>query len=280
MEEMMDSGTTNYKVALLAGGAAGTSVDVILFPLDTIKTRLQSEAGFRAAGGLKGIYSGLLSAALGSAPSAAMFFLAYETSKKNLKLLSGRNDRFLDAANHMASASIGEVAACLIRVPVEVVKQRTQTLTASSSFKTFRTVVGAEGLRGFYRGYLTTVLREIPFSMIQFPLWEFLKFRWAEHQGVASVTAWQASVCGAIAGGTSAAITTPLDVAKTRVMLAERGSLEAQGNMVAVLRQVALDKGVKGLFAGLVPRVLWISVGGAIFLGVYDRVRISSSRFL
>ena len=40
-----------------------------------------------------------------------------------------------------------------------------------------------EGLAGFYRGYLTTVAREIPFSLIQFPLWEELKRRWTEVTG-------------------------------------------------------------------------------------------------
>jgi len=47
---------------------AGTAVDVALFPLDTIKTRLQSSQGFFKAGGFKGVYSGLSAAAAGSAP--------------------------------------------------------------------------------------------------------------------------------------------------------------------------------------------------------------------
>lgn len=51
-----------------AGGCAGTAVDVTLFPLDTIKTRLQSSQGFFKAGGFRGIYSGLGAAAIGSAP--------------------------------------------------------------------------------------------------------------------------------------------------------------------------------------------------------------------
>lgn len=271
---MRKPATVNYKMALLAGGAAGTSVDVILFPLDTIKTRLQSEAGFRASGGFRGVYSGLFSAALGSAPSAAMFFLAYETSKSSLAVFNPAKDMRLNAATHMVSASVGEVAACLVRVPVEVVKQRTQILSTASSFSTFKRTMSAEGIRGFYRGYFTTVFREIPFSMIQFPLWEFLKSWWVEHQHGLPIAAWQSSVCGAVAGGTSAALTTPLDVAKTRVMLAERGTMEAKGHMTAVLRQVAAEKGVQGLFAGVVPRVLWISLGGAIFLGVYEKVRI------
>ena len=34
---------------------------------------------------------------------------------------------------------------------------------------------------------------------------------------------WQGAVCGACAGAVAAALTTPLDVAKTRVMLAKVG---------------------------------------------------------
>ena len=52
-----------------AGGVAGTTVDVVLFPLDTIKTRLQSKHGFWRAGGFHRIYAGILPAAAGSAPS-------------------------------------------------------------------------------------------------------------------------------------------------------------------------------------------------------------------
>lgn len=47
---------------------AGTSVDVALFPLDTVKTRLQASEGFFKAGGFRGIYAGISAAAAGSAP--------------------------------------------------------------------------------------------------------------------------------------------------------------------------------------------------------------------
>jgi len=43
--------------------------------------------------------------------------------------------------------------------------------------------------------------------------------RWSEVQQC-PVQPWQSAVCGAFAGGFSAAVTTPLDVAKTRIMLA------------------------------------------------------------
>lgn len=52
-----------------AGGCAGMCVDLTLFPLDTIKTRLQSQQGFYKAGGFRGIYAGVPSAAVGSFPN-------------------------------------------------------------------------------------------------------------------------------------------------------------------------------------------------------------------
>lgn len=63
---------------MIAGGLAGTSVDVALFPIDTVKTRLQSPDGFWKSGGFRGIYRGIGAAAVGSAPGASLFFTTYE----------------------------------------------------------------------------------------------------------------------------------------------------------------------------------------------------------
>eukprot|EP00054_Salpingoeca_dolichothecata_P018087 m.110560 g.110560 ORF g.110560 m.110560 type:complete len:138 (-) comp22727_c0_seq5:553-966(-) len=95
---------TPFVVALMAGGCAGITVDVCLFPLDTLKTRLQAEAGFRQAGGFRGIYRGLLATAAGSGPSAAAFFGTYETTRKYLNKAFPQHTHF----NPMACASAGE----------------------------------------------------------------------------------------------------------------------------------------------------------------------------
>jgi solute carrier family 25 S-adenosylmethionine transporter 26 len=54
---------------LQAGGTAGITVDVALFPLDTLKTRLQSPCGFFESGGFRHLYKGVGTAAIGSAPT-------------------------------------------------------------------------------------------------------------------------------------------------------------------------------------------------------------------
>ena len=43
-------------------------------------------------------------------------------------------------------------------------------------------VRATNGLYGFYRGYWSMIAREIPFSFIQFPLWEGLKVGYSTHR--------------------------------------------------------------------------------------------------
>jgi solute carrier family 25 S-adenosylmethionine transporter 26 len=259
---------SDFYTAMFAGACAGLAVDISLFPLDTIKTRLQSEQGFLKAGGFRGIYSGLSSAAVGSAPNAAIFFVSYEFAKHKLETRLPSSP-----VVHMTAASFGEVMACVVRVPMEVIKQRAQSNRHHlTSLSVLKQTLRQDGFLGLYRGYFTTIFREIPFSFIQFPLWEYLKQKWSKHQGH-EVQPWQSSICGAFSGGVAASVTTPLDVAKTRVMLAESGSALAKGHMIYALRCIWIERGVKGLFAGVAPRTMWISIGGAVFLGAYDKVK-------
>ncbi|EDV92849.1 S-adenosylmethionine mitochondrial carrier protein homolog [Drosophila grimshawi] len=257
--------------ALVAGGVAGFVVDIVLFPIDTVKTRLQSELGFWRAGGFRGIYKGIAPAAAGSAPTAALFFCAYECGKQLLSNASNTKD---SPYVHMAAASAAEVLACLIRVPVEIAKQRSQTLLGHKQHQTAVQILlrayRTEGLRrGIYRGFGSTIMREIPFSLIQFPLWEYLKRQWTPMTGYGS-TPLTVALCGAVAGGISAALTTPLDVVKTRIMLADRESATRRRNIPSILHGIYMERGLSGLFAGVVPRVLWITLGGAFFFGFYD----------
>jgi solute carrier family 25 (mitochondrial S-adenosylmethionine transporter), member 26 len=242
-------------------------VDVALFPIDTIKTRLQSERGFWRSGGFRGIYKGLGATATGSTPTAALFFFTYESIKS---FLMQRTTKDQTPFVHMLAASCGEVVACLIRVPVEIAKQRKQAMlvrTETSSLQILYQAFRQEGVRkGIYRGFGITIMREVPFSLIQFPLWEYLKVQWQPTTGL-PLNPISVAVCGAISGGIAAGLTTPLDVLKTRIMLAESSRPTSAPR---ILMSIYRENGIRGLFAGFVPRVLWITLGGAIFFGVYD----------
>ncbi|CEG69395.1 hypothetical protein RMATCC62417_05480 [Rhizopus microsporus] len=255
------------KQAMLAGACAGTAVDTVLFPLDTIKTRLQSQHGFIASGGFRGIYSGLLSAVIGSAPNASLFFVTYEATKRVLSTT-------LDHAplTHMIAASCGETIACTVRVPTEVIKQRMQTKQFTSTSAAVSHVLRTEGILGMYRGFLSTVAREIPFTCIQFPLYEYFKQSYAVMKG-RRTEPYEAAFMGSIAGGIAAGVTTPLDVCKTRIMLSHKNQASGKhyDGIISTMKRIVAEEGPRALFSGVGPRIMWISIGGSIFLGVYEK---------
>jgi solute carrier family 25 (mitochondrial S-adenosylmethionine transporter), member 26 len=302
----------SFATALCAGGMAGLTVDLALYPMDTLKTRLQAPVGFLKAGGFRGLYQGWGAVAWGSAPGAALFFCTYEYLKPRLLHLvavSNNNNNADDteasssyqsstALVHMSAASVGEAVACLIRVPTEVIKAHMQTCPdnhsllhhtqrilyehrhTASSTPTSRLQYWTGGL---YRGYGITLLREIPFAMIQFPLYERLKVLWAErialHEGgtLNGTTThalqghpWAAATCGSISGAIAAAATTPLDVVKTRLMLGKDRQGRVYHGVVDVVRRTLAEEGSQAMWKGLAPRVMWISIGGFVFFGAYE----------
>jgi len=268
-----------FTTALLSGALAGTTVDLSLYPLDTLKTRLQSPNGFIVSGGFTGIYRGVGSAIIGSAPGAALFFCTYEYTKsflsarrKAAEVTQGHVGEWTAPIEHMLAASLGEMAACAVRVPTEVVKQRAQAGQHPSSLSALTGIlsqyrgIGISGVwMELYRGWSVTIMREVPFTVIQFPLWESMKEYRRRTSGKDVISAFESAVFGSASGAVAAGVTTPLDVLKTRMMLAKEKTA-----MVPLLKQILEDSGPKAFFAGIGPRILWISAGGAIFLGSYQ----------
>lgn len=86
----------------------------------------------------------------------------------------------------------------LVKVPVEVVKQRRQT-SGLRPLAIMRAAVHNEGFIGLYRGFVTTIIRDIPFSVIQFPLWEAFKV-YCQRVTRRDITPTDSALCGALAG--------------------------------------------------------------------------------
>jgi solute carrier family 25 S-adenosylmethionine transporter 26 len=258
----------SFRVGLIAGAAAGVVADLVLFPLDTLKTRLQVQGARFGAKTLQGIYSGVVPAIAASAPAAAAFFGTYDWLKRTLSLGFPQGAPPLI---HMFAAAGGDLAGSVVRVPFEVVKQNLQAGYYRSSVAAVKAIVAKEGVRGLYRGWGSLIAREIPFDVLEFPLYEAFKKMWSRHKG-RSLDTWESALCGSAAGGIAAACTTPLDVVKTRLMTQSVGAQAYQG-IWASLQRIAREEGVGTLFSGTTPRVLWISLGGALFFGGYEATK-------
>ena len=78
---------------------------------------------------------------------------------------------------HMSSAALAESIKGLFRNPFEVIKQQMQVGWNPTFKLTFREIYNLNGINGFFAGYTTLILREIPFSMIGFAIYEYMRKR-------------------------------------------------------------------------------------------------------
>lgn len=147
-----------------------------------------------------------------------------------------------------------------------VIKQRMQVHESQfrSVFTCARTVYRTEGLNAFYISYPTTLTMTVPFTAVQFTVYEQLK-TFLNPSGVYSPATH--IVSGGLAGAVAGAVTTPLDVAKT--LLQTRGTSQdaeirhAKG-MQDAFRIIWRRDGFKGFARGLAPRVLTFMPSNAL----------------
>ncbi|CAI5965231.1 unnamed protein product [Closterium sp. NIES-64] len=250
----------------VAGGAAGVTVETALYPIDTIKTRLQVAT---SGGGInfKGLYSGLSGNLVGVLPASAIFIGVYEPVKAFL--LNALPDN-ISVAAHLAAGAAGGTAASLVRVPTEVVKQRMQTGQFPTAVNAVKTILSKEGFRGLYAGYGSFLLRDLPFDAIQFAIYEQLKIQ-LKKTLKRDLKDPEMAVVGAISGAITGAVTTPLDVIKTRLMT--QGTSGQYKGIIDCIQKTAAQDGAGALFKGVGPRVMWIGIGGSIFFGVLEKAK-------
>ena len=115
-------------------------------------------------------------------------------------------------------------------------------------------------------------MREVPFAIIQFPLYERMKTEWSLYQKV-EVSPLQAAACGSFTRGIAAAATCPLDVIKTRLMIGKDKHGVEYKNAMDVASRILREEGWRRFFIGIEPRVMWISIGGFVYFGAYENFR-------
>ncbi|KAL8653961.1 MAG: hypothetical protein Q9226_003631 [Calogaya cf. arnoldii] len=262
---------------------------------------------------------------------AGAFFTTYESTKTflhaiNPSLRSSPGTPLIPLPIlHAAASSTGELVSCFILTPAEVLKQNAQMVvrgsSSSSTTHAFDSNATRQAFNKFrnnpsqlWRGYTALVARNLPFTAMQFPLFEFLRteiYRYREEKGSRSGTLLETGIVTAISAGSAgtlaAVVTTPIDVVKTRIMLAAAGDggegqrekvikeMEAQrkdakaeiekaqkaargerAGGLAVGKEILRTEGVKGLFRGGALRGAWTALGSGLYLGVYE----SGRRFL
>lgn len=262
----------------LACGAVARTVQVVaMYPVDTIKTRVQFSraaslgalARLRDAVVAGQLWRGTAPSLLGQIPYGMVTFGALEAARSALR------ERFPNAPNWSTTAvaaTIGDLLGSLLLTPSEVIKQKTQAGVSSGAASAARSIFKTHGPGGFYQGFGSSLSRDVPFRIFQFGFFEAWK-AWYADRVKRAVTPIENLLIGACAGTSSAAITTPLDVVRTRMMAQTVGSPGAFKNgLDCAIKTISLE-GPAAMFRGLAPRCMLIAPSSAIFFLAYEAAK-------
>ena len=163
---------------------------------------------------------------------AGAFFTTYEYAKSTFTFLP-----IAAPIAHSGASAVAECVSCAILTPAEVIKQNAQMVSQASIRESRRSATRQviERFRrnplALWRGYGALTTRNLPFTALQFPMFEKAKsmmtHRYNKRKGresSAAISLWERGFITATAAGSagavSAVLTTPIDVVKTRIMLA------------------------------------------------------------
>lgn len=292
---------------LMAGAFAGIMEHTIMFPIDSIKTRMQtlkiksnegiisSFSKISATEGPLALWRGVSSVILGAGPAHAIYYMVFESTKTalchnllkhthngasdtdvipNINNIQNISNFIVTNEKHPLIASISGVAATItsdaLMTPFDVIKQRMQNNNVNSLKSMLTTssyIYRTEGIKSFFISYPTTLILSIPFAALNFGIYEFSSDRLNPTQIYNPMIH---CVSGGISGAFAAAITTPLDCIKT---VLQTKSIPNANSMISAAKGLYHQNGLSAFTRGLKPRVVFNVPATAISWTAYEMAK-------
>lgn len=208
--------------------------------------------------GIVSLWRGFVPSIVVTVPTSALYLTSYE------KLSCIGKDYFPTSMVPVVAGAVSRVLTASVVSPLEVLRTKTQATQAIGSLKVAERIFKREGLRGYYRGYMATLARDVPFSAIYWSLYEPIKRQhiWSRPSNVP----YNEFIAGALAGIVAAIVTTPFDVVKTMQQVHINKKSPANQILVDLIRK----KGAGALFTGVQARVVRIAPACAIMISTYE----------
>ncbi|GLE07405.1 hypothetical protein PINS_up017567 [Pythium insidiosum] len=265
--------------AASAAGVGGLVATSVLYPLDTIKTRLQSGGSLfdddetdekqarKDVGALvRSLYRGYQYKAAESGVSKFLYFYAYTLLAQ---LVS--NGKPIGTALNLGIGYLSEFFHLPVTLPMEVIATRLQTGVGSGGvLQIIRKVLEESGVRGFYKGFQAYFVLCLQ-PAIQYTVFERVKEAYLKRSKsmAKSLSALEAFVLGALARSIATLLLFPYIRAKVILQSKkktssqpaaledgkQRDSSQANDGIVATLQRVYKEDGPMALYRGLTPEL-------------------------
>ncbi|EMG49909.1 MRS4 Mitochondrial RNA-splicing protein MRS4 [Candida maltosa Xu316] len=284
---------------LSAGALAGIMEHTVMFPIDSIKTRMQmnlsskeisrgllkSISKISSTEGFYALWKGVSSVIVGAGPAHAIYFSVFEATKTylvNRLTNSPHSNKIVTDENHPLIASCagitGTTASDALMTPFDMLKQRMQASAAYSENKSTSVrllklaseIYKKEGLGAFYISYPTTLLTNIPFAALNFGFYEYCSSILNPGH---IYNPYLHCVSGGIAGGIAAALTTPFDCIKTVLQtkgISQNSSFRHVTGFKSAAKALLQQGGATAFWKGLKPRVIFNIPSTAISWTAYE----------
>lgn len=172
--------------------------------------------------------------------------------------------------------------------PVVVIKTRLEVIgfnEYNGVFDASRKIYYKEGLPGFFTGLKVSLIRDVPFSGIFYPIYSFFRehlmqlytYEMSMHHEVTPTERLKAigvisSVSVMLANICSCTITHPLDLIRTRMYFKQFNNDTTQNysSIANGFKSIYQTEGFSGFFHGLTPRILRKGFGSIICWTIYE----------
>lgn len=277
---------------LLLAGASNCVSAVVTNPLDVIKTRVQlsrdavglgkprrgllATAGTMVqAEGVLSLYSGLLPSLMREASYSALRLGLYEPARGALQQLMEVPPGDTSYALKLAAGAVSGCTGAAIANPTDLVKVRLQAAAGGRVRDVVARVWRSEGgVPAFWQGVVPNVQRAALLTASQVGTYDEAK---VQLKAVAGMEEGLQLHCTAavVAGLAAALVTSPVDVAKTRLMNQQAlpAGLPRFRSVWHCLAATVRGEGVLALWKGFLPQWARIGMHTVITFTVYERLR-------
>lgn len=252
-KKINNSPSTQISVSqrLLAGGASRAVAQMLLYPVDALRTLAQT----RDHRTLADVGAAVLFRGCTMTSSFALFMGAIQF---------GIFGATRQTCGPVIASALGAAGSCVVSVPQEVIKQRLVTGLYSSFRNACLTIYRKEGVQGFYSAWRPTMARNVPFVMVCFTTNDLLtrkilsnrKSMGAESSSALSVL--ESALIGIASALVGAAITHPADVIKTRMMTQGASAAFPYLSTMDCVQTILKTEGIASFYSGFVQRSLYI----------------------
>jgi solute carrier family 25 protein 44 len=162
-----------------------------------------------------------------------------------------------------------------LQVPLDVVTQRMQIAGKHSAegkiTSVVRNIYQTSGIRGFYRGYFASLLVFVPTSSCWWMTYSNMCAILGKDDRASYVdTMGKTMISGFVAGMTSAVVTNPLDVIKTRL---QTSTAKEKKSFFSLAKQLYRQEGLKGFLRGSTARMSAMSPTSVMMILSYETVK-------